>query len=298
MCKTKKSKKVVALKNFIFLLLCMFLPYQSFGKEKYEVIKLWDSPKTVNEMRSELRVFFPSAEKKRSQTCILICPGGSYHHLGLVNEGSEVASYFNEWGMVTVVLRYRVSMWGNHHPAMVEDFQRAMMILREKMGEWDVKIIGAIGFSAGGHLVTLGGATDKDYLLEKGFDASGSSLRPEFVCPIYPVVSSEESISHKKSFRNFLSLKASEEEKNNFSMEKHIPLDMPPSFVLACKDDDVVDYRNSIKLHEALEKKNVKCKFYLFEKGGHGFGTNRTISEETSNWGELLVQWLVENEFL
>lgn len=285
-------------KKLLIFFSLVLLPFHLFGKSDYEVLKLWDSSRSINERRSELRVFFPSEEKKRSETCILICPGGSYHHLGLVNEGSEVASYFNEWGMISVILRYRVSMWGNHHPAMIEDFQRAMMILRGKMDEWGVRNIGAIGFSAGGHLVTLGGATHNDYLSSRGLDTKGIELRPEFVCPIYPVVSSEEEVSHKKSFNNFLSWRASEKERQKFSMELCIPDDMPPSFILACKDDDVVDYQNSELLHRAMKEQNINCKFYLFEKGGHGFGTNRTISDETRNWGELLVQWLEENEFI
>ena len=57
---------------------------------QYEVVKLWDNHPTRKEKRPELRVFAP-ADSLRNGTCVLICPGGSYHHLGLRNEGSEVA---------------------------------------------------------------------------------------------------------------------------------------------------------------------------------------------------------------
>ena len=75
-------------------------------------------------------------------------------------------------------------------------------------------------------------------------------------------------------------------------MEEQIKEDLPPFFVLACKDDDVVDYRNSVALVEALQSKNIPCQFHLFEKGGHGFGMLRTWSEETKDWGLLFDKWV------
>ena len=65
---------------------------------QYEVVKLWDKHPTRKEKRPELRVFAP-VDSLRNGTCVLICPGGSYHHLGLRNEGSEVAEYLRQWGI-------------------------------------------------------------------------------------------------------------------------------------------------------------------------------------------------------
>lgn len=284
----------------LFAILLLFLTSLcSYGASNYEVIKLWDSPKDQKEKRPELRVFFPSSEIQRSKTCILICPGGSYHHLGLTNEGSEVAETFNQWGVVAVVLRYRVAMKGNHHPAMIEDFQRGLQIIQEKSKEWNIENIGCIGFSAGGHLVTMGGAFhQKDFLKARGIDTKGITLRPDFVCPIYPVVSMQDDIVHFKSRENLLTKNYTENDKNNFSMEQQIPSDMPPVFLLACKDDDVVNYMNSVVLDRALKEKGINHEFHLMQKGGHGFGTIRTKSEETKDWSKMLKQWLIKNDLL
>ena len=73
---------------------------------------------------------------------------------------------------------------------------------------------------------------------------------------------------------------------------------MPPVFLLACKDDDVVDYRNTVVLRNALAQKNIPCEFHLFEQGGHGFGMIRTRSAETNQWGLLFKKWLIQNGFL
>lgn len=277
--------------DFIFFSLC--------AHAQYEVEKLWKDNPTRREKRPELRIFAP-ADSLRNGTCILICPGGSYHHLGLKNEGSEVAECLRDWGCTAVVLRYRVSMRGNHHPAMIEDFQRALQILRENADKYhiDPDKVGCIGFSAGGHLVTMGGAfSSHDFLADRGIRTS-VSLRPDFVAPIYPVVSMQDSIAHVKSRVNLLNEGFSKALVDSFSMERHIPDDMPPVFLLACKDDDVVDYRNSVVLYDALSAKNIICDFHLFDKGGHGFGMIRTRSEETNHWNLLLKAWLYEIGFL
>lgn len=286
-------RKFCRLSATLFL---FFFPHLLFGKTDYEIIKLWDNPSDKKEARPELRIFKPQNETVKSKTCILICPGGSYHHLGLTNEGSEVAEYLAQWGVTAVVLRYRVSMRGNHHQAMIEDFQRAMQIVKNHANEWNINIIGAMGFSAGGHLVAMGGATHTNYLQLKSHTKQ-DIVRPDFICSIYPVVSSNPEIIHQKSFNNLLP-NASESEKQDFSLEKIVPNDMPPTFLLACKDDDIVDYRNCECLFNALKEKNINCECHIFGKGGHGFGFIRTKSEETKNWPTLLKNWLFKNGFI
>lgn len=284
------------MKRIAYLL--WLLSFSFCVQAQYEVVKLWDHNPTHKEKRPELRIFQP-ADSLRNGTCILICPGGSYHHLGLTNEGSEVAQTFTKWGVTAVVLRYRVAMRGNHHPAMIEDFQRAMQILREHADQYkiDPEKIGCIGFSAGGHLVTMGGAfASHDYLSDRGIKTT-VDLKPYFVAPIYPVVSMQDSIAHLKSRDNLLGKNWTRKMADSFSMERVIPDEMPPVFLLACKDDDVVDYRNSVVLSEALLQKNIKSRYLLFEHGGHGFGAIRTRSEETKNWYMLLKEWLGEIGF-
>ena len=73
---------------------------------------------------------------------------------------------------------------------------------------------------------------------------------------------------------------------------------MPPVYLVACKDDPVVDYRNSVVLYKALKTKGVKAVFRLFNEGGHGFGVARTKTAETRDWQLKLKDWMIENKFL
>ena len=62
--------------------------------------------------------------------------------------------------------------------------------------------------------------------------------------------------------------------------------------LLACKDDPIVDYHNSVVLDSALTAAGVPHKFTLYEVGGHGFGAvPEKQGLETSQWQEKFIQW-------
>lgn len=291
-------KKLIHITAFtLFMFFCTF----SVSAQD-TIVKLWkdvDGQFHGKQRRPELRVFYPK-NGVNTGTCMLICPGGSYHHLALKSEGKEVAQWFANQGVTAFVLRYRVGMYGNHYPAMIEDFQRAMQLIRENADFFhiDPDRVGAIGFSAGGHLVTHGGIVpDSRYLQAKGIHCRVST-RPNFVVPVYPVVSMQDSIAHQRSRKNLLTKHYSKGQQDALSLELQIPADMPPVYLVACKDDPVVDYRNSVVLYKALKTKGVKAVFRLFNEGGHGFGVARTKTAETRDWQLKLKDWMIENKFL
>ena len=254
-----------------------------WGQEK---VYLW---KDVHSMRNERSCFYAYAPDKEIDThaAVIICHGGSYHHRSMGTEGHDVAAWFKEQGYHAFVLKYRVAMDGYHHPAMIEDFQRTMQLVRENASQYgiDPDRVGAIGFSAGGHLVTMAGALgDQNFLKDLGVETS-VSLKPDFVIPVYPVVSMEKPYAHRWSCLSLLGRSASDDVKHQFSMENRMTKDMPPVFLMACKDDETVDYRNSLDLDQALTDAGVEHEFILRETGGHGFGMNY-------GWGDTLYSWL------
>ena len=101
-------------------------------------------------MRNRNSVMFMSRPENANGSALIICPGGSYHHLGMYNEGHCTAKRFNALGVTTFVLRYRVAQGGSHHPAQLEDIQRAIQLVRENADDYgiDPGRVGAIGFSA------------------------------------------------------------------------------------------------------------------------------------------------------
>ena len=256
------------------LVCCFFVKsfvLSSFAQEK---LKLWNDNPTQKEKWSELTVFLPE-KADTSGISVIVCPGGSYYWLDMNNEGYSVAKYLNEKGITAFVLHYRTARRGNHHPAMIQDLQRSMQIVAENADKFKInpEKIGIMGFSAGGHLAgTAAEYFDTDFI---GMGEQFSAIKPYFSAMIYPVVSMEDSICHKKSRKNLLGKNFTPEMANMMSLEKNVREDMPPVFLLHCTGDKTVDYRNSVVLDKALTEKNIPHKFLLFDEnghGGHGFG--------------------------
>ena len=122
------------------------------------------------------------------------------------------------------------------------------------------------------------------------------SLKPNFVAPIYPVVTmSNKDFVHKRSRRGLLGewKKNKSYMKDSLSLEKNIPNDCPPVFLMNCKDDPVVKYQNSELLDSALSAKGINHKYIQYETGGHGFGANPLkTSTEAINWRNEFIKWL------
>ena len=259
-------------------------------------VYLWKDIPLMKKERSRLYVFEP-ADSLRNGVSVIVCPGGSYAHLfGIKWEGYEVAQWLNSVGVTAFVLRYRVGKDGYHHPAMIEDIQRAIQWVKTNSKTYRISPdkVGVMGFSAGGHLSLTAGAFYKENYLKKFGINADVNLKPAFVVPVYSVVSMQDSLAHFRSRKNLLGRKFGQEEKDKFSMELQITKDMPPVFLVATKDDPVVDCKNSLGLENALKKAEIPHKFLLYNVGGHGFGLNEQRGGEAANWKNNFKEWLYE----
>ncbi len=260
-----------------------------------EVVWLWKGVEKMKGEKTRLYVF-KAPDSINTGVSVIICPGGSYHHLGLRGEGFTSARWFNSMGITAFVLRYRVSIDGYHHPAMIQDVQRATQWVRDHAEKYaiDPNKVGVMGFSAGGHLALMAGAFYNQNYLGECITFTRVNFKPAFVAPIYPVVSMQDSIAHEWSRESLLTKRYTKELQDKFSMELQVPDGMPPVFLLASKDDPVVDYRNSVCLHRALEDKHITNKFLLYDTGGHGYGMKDTEFTRTTRWNYILYEWLQE----
>ena len=274
--------------SLIFVFGCLFC----YSQDK--TIYLWRNVKGMEKQPSVMYMHEPKENK--TKTAVIVCPGGSYHHLGLYNEGYCSAKWFSENGITAFMLKYRTNESLYNHPAMLEDIQRAIQIVRENAAEFgiDASKVGVIGYSAGGHLVTMAGEFGERFNeLEKLGIETAVSLRPDFVMPIYPVVSMQDDISHKWSRRSLLGKNQTQERKDLFSMELQVPDNMPPTYIVVCKDDNVVDYNNSLRLYDALLEKNINdCELHVYEWGKHGFGMLNGPFMKEFKWNEPLLEWI------
>lgn len=227
---------------------------------------------------------------------VIICPGGSYFWHDMINEGSKVAEWLNANGISAFVLRYRTAyvpafithfrllFRGNRYPDALNDLRQSLRLVRHQAQEYDIDTtkIGVMGFSAGGHLVM------------SAVELLPHSEWPAFVVPVYPVVSFVDPCVHKRSRRGLLgdSREHNKQLCDSLSLERHVPQDCPPVFLINCKDDPIVNHRNAELLDSALTAKNVPHKFIQYKTGGHGFGASeKKGSAECRQWKAEFIKW-------
>ena len=232
-----------------------------------------------------------------NNTAVVVCPGGSYFWHDMKTEGEAVASWLNENGISAFVLRYRTAyvpaflfrfryvFRGNRYPDPQDDLKQAIKYIKDHSEEFRVNPnhVGAMGFSAGGHLVM----SAAEFFEEED--------KPFFVAPIYPVVTMTEDCVHKRSRRALLgdSRVRNKVLRDSLSLEKHVPADCPPVFLVNCKDDPIVDYRNSVLLDKALTEKNIPHLYIQYETGGHGFGASESKgTPESREWKIEFINWI------
>jgi acetyl esterase/lipase len=250
-----------------------------------------------NVSRPSLTVFLPPKEKA-SGTAVIICPGGGYSILAASHEGYDVAKKLNEMGVAAFVLKYRIpddKTMLNKEIGPLQDAQRAIQMIREKAGEWNINPsrIGIMGFSAGGHLASTAGTHFDKAVIE---NKNKTNLRPDFMILIYPVISFTDSIGHIGSRDNLLGKNPSAEKIKEYSNELQITSNTPPAFLVHAGNDDVVKMQNSIDFYEAEQKNKIPAELHIYPKGGHGFGMNNLTTKD--QWMERLKNWLDLNGWL
>lgn len=194
------------------------------------------------------------------------------------------------------MLKYRLpndNTCENKSIAPLQDAQQAIKIVRDNAEKWriDPNQIGMMGFSAGGHLAaTAGTHFSKSYIENE----KGTSLRPDFMVLVYPVISMQPELTHGGSRDNLLGKNASSELLELFSNEKQVTENTPRTFLTHAQDDDVVSVENSLRFYEALKAKNVSADMHLFSKGKHGY----PLEPAASNWLDYVFKWMKEQELV
>ncbi len=223
-------------------------------------------------------------------TAVVIFPGGGYHTLLLKREGSDIAKAFNKLGVAAFVVKYRLPDDRSNVDksiAPLQDAQQAIKVVRERASEWhiDPKKVGVIGFSAGGHLAaTVGTHFDKDYIP----NASKTSLRPDYMILVYPVISFDDSIGHSGSRQNLIGKELPKDKIALLSNENHISKNTPPTFLIHSGTDVVVPVANSVVFYNNMIKNGASAEMHLYAKGEHGFLTYPSFDE----WFSRCVNWL------
>ena len=228
----------------------------------------------MSNVRAPELTWYPA--EKPNGTAVIVCPGGGYNILAYSHEGYEVCEWLNTLGVSAALLKYRVPRREGRpfHEAPLEDVHRAIGIIRTRAEEWKVnpKRVGILGFSAGGnlaaHAVTFAG--ERTYPPDPKVDSVDPV--PNFGVLIYAAYLLEEG------------------KPDNLNPDIKVTGKTPPTF-LAVAHDDKRFVEGSARFYIEMFRNERPCELHIFQKGGHGFGFDKT-EEEIRQWPALAGAWM------
>jgi acetyl esterase/lipase len=244
--------------------------------------------KARNITRPEVIPYLPE-EAKANGTAVIVAPGGGFEFLSVQSEGVAVARWLAARGVTAFMLKYRL----NETPADPATYEADMrkrweaMAVNPPRGADDIAgTPGALQARADGLVAVrrvreqaarFGVAPNRIGII--GFSAGGvvalsvatqyeAASRPDFVASIYGALPSGSSV----------------------------PADAPPLF-LAVSADDPLLAGASQPVFEAWRAQKRPAELHVYEKGGHGYGMNRS-GASSDHWIEEFYWWLEAGGFV
>ncbi len=201
-------------------------------------------------------------------------------------------------GYVAVSPDYRLAP-ADRFPAPLHDCKAVVRWLRANAGTYHINSnrIGAMGYSAGGHLACLLGVTDRSDGLEgDGGNAEQSSRVQAVVSFFGPTDLRRPGFSKEAQVNNLApllggTLQEQPEKYRQASPVVYVHKDPPPILFLHGTRDPVVPVDQSQQLAEQLRRAGGKARVVLFPGEGHGWrGDNllKSIEQMTTFFDENL----------
>jgi acetyl esterase/lipase len=268
------------LRFFLFLTLAFSVRAGSFTSENdVEYGRVNGKPLLLDVVRPDGKVTPP-------RPAVVFVHGGGW----IIGDKSGVRPRVEEvarQGFVCFNINYRLAFGAeNNWPAAVEDAQRAVRWVRANAARYgvDSNRIGAIGDSAGGHIVSFLGTTDtinnSDPALAK------FSSRAQCVVDLFGPTDLTEDYSAKVAaglssndmVRQFLGGTPAQkpEAARAASPLWRVDAKSAPFLIFHGRLDVLVPPDHSERLHAALQKAGVESKLVMFENEGHGFKKKET----------------------
>ncbi|MBR5949156.1 MAG: alpha/beta hydrolase [Clostridia bacterium] len=202
---------------------------------------------------------------------MLVLPGGGYAMCS-DREADPVALSYSRAGYQTFVLRYTVGA-ACEWPMPLDDYEAAMALIEQNAEAWHVDSarIAVVGFSAGGHLAAC--------------TATVAKHKPAAAILVYAAIlpSIVDLCKPNMPYPN-----------------EHVDAETCPCFLVAARDDRLVDVTNTLEMELALAKNGIPFESHIYSYGGHGFSTaekwihGAIISERAPHWVADSIGWLKE----
>lgn len=239
----------------------------------------------------KLKLDFARPEKlDQAAPCILVIHGGAWAG-GNKAQHTDLIFKFAQQGYAAATVQYRFCP-KHRFPAQVEDVKCAIRYLRANAEKLKVnpQLLGAIGFSAGGHLSMMLGTMDKEDGLEGEGGNSDQSSKVQCVVSFFgPTDLERKDIPAKSVFllSNFVGTTPEEDkgERKRASPITYLNQGDAPLLIFQGTKDSLVPHTQALVMAEAMTKASVPGRVELMIGADHGWGGDDLVR----SWEESLA---------
>jgi acetyl esterase/lipase len=237
--------------------------------------------------RQRLDLYLPEPAREGGPLPVIVFVHGGGWRGGDKKHGEVMLSFVQSGEYAVASIGYRLSdeaIW----PAQIHDCKAAIRWLRGHAEKYnlDPDRIGAVGLSAGGHLVAMLGTTGDTNQLDGdlGEDRAQSSKVTCVINQVGPgnLANVPEDNEPAQAVLAWLlggPVKEKLEEAKNASPVSHASKEDAPCLCVHGTADPLVPYSQAVELTEALRAAGAECVLLTVNGGGHGWRTTPGVDE-------------------
>ncbi|WP_137597246.1 alpha/beta hydrolase [Paucilactobacillus kaifaensis] len=250
--------------------------------------------------QATLTCYLKAPDEHANQTALpalVFVPGGSYTHIP-TQQAESIALAFAAQGFQCFVLRY--SFTGEKKPllpAPIIELGLSIKLIRANANDWNIRpeSINVMGFSVGGHIVSLYNDYWHTDWLVNAVHAQADLLKPNAIILGYPVIDFNLGFPPANTNLEQWTL-----EPDKYAAQKHVNQLNAPTFCWVTNDDTLVPVANSLAYCNALAQHQIPQELHIFHHGPHGLALadQRTAWKQDANqphvahWFQLAIEWL------
>ena len=243
----------------------------------------------------------------RLRKTVIVCPGGGYRFRS-DREAEPVVLQLLAAGFNAFLMQYHLPVESPKYafPTPQLELAAAIAHIRKNAEKYHALQDGIIvmGFSAGGHLACSAGVLFDDPAIYKLLGATPQDIRPDGMVLSYPVITGGE-YTHADTMRRLYATDDPAEWAKH-SLEDRVHPGVPPAFIWATYEDELVPLENTLYLANALRRCGVNMELHIFPHGQHGLSLNtpevygpgvmtvKPANFEVRCWIDMAIRWIRE----
>jgi acetyl esterase/lipase len=260
------------------------VPFQRYGETLTNVAYC-----KTDDASQKMDIYFP--DSGGPWPVLVYVHGGSWMR-GDKSEALMFAGGMTAQGYLVASINYRLYPPARF-PAMIEDVKCAVRSLRAHASEYNVDPdrIGAMGVSAGGHLVSLLGTSDQSAGWDVG-EYLDQSSRVQAVIAMAPVTDLTKNFPNA-DIEAMRHVGFGEDNIVQASPLTHVTSDDPPFLLIHGDHDELVPYEQSQLMYDRLVQMNVPAQLVIVKNATHSFtAPEGTLTPSPIEINQIILDFL------